>query len=450
MRSRRLLASLFGLSLLLSAGAAGATSRGDGVVEDVAPRLETPALFDDDEGGNADGDDPAIWVHPEAPSRSLVIATKKDAGLSVYDLRGAEAQAIRPPAAPGPDHAPGRFNNADVVYGFNLGGRRVDLAVVTDRGRDQLRVYTIDDGARPLVDVTTADAPFVFSASQEEVDEQATAYGLALWRDPREGATYAFVSERHGTKIAAVRLRPEAGGRVGYEVVRTLTLPATFRLPDATTWTPCGEPGELPQVEGMTVDGDHGALYAAQEDVGIWRIDLDFLRNGQAAPRLIDRVREFGVPATFDEATEECVLDTANDPGFGGQHLSADAEGLTIYHTRGERGYLLASSQGDSTFAVYDRSGSNDFLGSYRIVARAGVDSVEDSDGAAVMNVPLGPAFPLGLLVVHDGANTPDVIDGEGEARANTNFKFIPWQNVALAFNRPLAIDPFSWNPRDP
>jgi Phytase len=89
------------------------------MLKSVMPRFETPPLFDDEAGGNADGDDPAIWVHPQHPPLSPVIAT---------------------PPAPSPgDTPPGRFNNVDTLYGFLLGDRTVDLAVTTDRGRDQLR-----------------------------------------------------------------------------------------------------------------------------------------------------------------------------------------------------------------------------------------------------------------------------------------------------------------------
>jgi phytase-like protein len=47
---------------------------------------ETPVLYDDDEGGNASGDDPAIWVHPGDSALSIVIVTAKEGGLTVYDL----------------------------------------------------------------------------------------------------------------------------------------------------------------------------------------------------------------------------------------------------------------------------------------------------------------------------------------------------------------------------
>lgn len=47
--------------------------------------------------------------------------------------------------------------------------------------------------------------------------------------------------------------------------------------------------------------------------------------------------------------------------------------------------------------------------------------------------------FTEGLLVAHDGGNTPDVLDEEGEARDNTNFKFVRWADVAHAMG--LTID---------
>jgi 3-phytase len=382
----------------------------------VTPSLETPPLFDDDEGGNADADDPAIWVDHRRPARSLVIATAKDAGVRVYDLGGRELQSFAAPPAPDPDSEPGRFNNVDVVYGVRVGYGAADLAIVTDRGRDQLRIYRIDPLLRRLVDVTAADVPFLFSKDQDEVNEATTGYGLAAYT--RHGTGYAVASRRHTSSLGLFRLQPR-GDRVGYQRVDTLALPASFRLPDGTRWQPCDEPGVGPQVEGMTVDGD--TLYAAQEDVGLWRLSVrgDRLR----APSIVDRVREYGVPATYDPETEECTLDWSRDPGFGGTRISADVEGLTIYDSGHGRGYLLVSSQGDSTFLAYDRR-TNRFLARFAITDGPAADGAQHSDGTAVVSASLGRAFPGGLLVVHDGENT-------GAARPSTNFKYVDWRAVA-------------------
>ncbi|MEU8892386.1 phytase [Streptomyces sp. NPDC048442] len=381
----------------------------------VTARAETVALHDDEAGGDADADDPAIWRNAADPDRSLVVATAKQGGLRVYDLDAREVQSIPAPAGPGADDAPGRFNNVDLVHSKRLG----DLAVTTDRGNDRLRIYRIDRdrAGGPLADVTDRTAPAVFSASQGEINEQRTAYGLATWTDPATGRSFALVSQRERTRLALLELTARADGSVGYRLVRTLDLPKSFRLPNGTSWSPCGEPGELPQVEGMVVDPANGMLYAGQEDVGIWRLKADLT----GTPKLIDKVREYGVPGTYDEATEECAAGA--DPGFGGTKLTADVEGLTLVKEKDGDGLLLASSQGDNTFAAYDReiSDANEYEGGFRVAAAsATLDGSEECDGAAALNEPLGRRYPHGLLVVQDGHDAP----GDGD-RPSTNFKFV-------------------------
>ncbi|MGW4726181.1 phytase [Streptomyces sp. NPDC004291] len=395
----------------------------------VTPRAETPALHDDDAGGNADADDPAIWRNAAAPERSLVVATAKEGGLRVYDLDARPVQSIAAPPATAPGGAPGRFNNVDLVRGLRLSSGRADLAVTTDRGHDRLRLYRIDRDrpGGPLTDVTDPSAPAVFSRDQAEIDEQRTAYGLATWTDPASGKAYALVSRRERTTVALLELLPAKGGRVTYRKVRTLDLPSAFRLPNGTFWSPCGEPGELPQVEGMVVDPVNGTLYAGQEDVGIWRLRADLT----GTPRLIDRVREYGVPGTYDEETEECA--PGADPGYGGTRLSADVEGLTLVTEPDGDGHLLASSQGDDTFAAYDREreDGNAYEGGFRVApARTGPDGSEECDGAAALNAPLGSAYPRGLLVVQDGHDAP----GDG-GRPSTNFKFVDLGKVLDALD---------------
>jgi len=224
---------------------------------------------------------------------------------------------------------------------------------------------------------------------------------------------------------------------VSYQRADTLSLPGSFRLPNGTTWTPCDEPGVGPQVEGVVVDPATGVLYAAQEDVALWRIDLRNHRFGPA--RIVEKVKEFGVPGTYDAASDECVY--GPNPGYGGTRITADVEGLAIYADR----YLLVSSQGDSGFLVYDRK-TLGYLGRHDVVDGAGTDGVQHSDGTAVVHTPLSAAFPAGLLVVHDGENTPAVEGPDGEARANTNFKLVDWRAVAKPLR--LAVTPSAPGPR--
>ncbi|AVZ76857.1 hydrolase [Streptomyces lunaelactis] len=390
----------------------------------VTATAETAALYDDEAGGNANADDPAIWRNAADPARSLVVATAKEGGLRVYGLDAGLVQSIPAPAPPAADDAPGRFNNVDLVTGLRTPTGRADVAVVSDRGNDRLRVYRIDPSrpGRPLTDVTDPAAAPVFSASQSEINEQRTAYGLATWTDRSTGRSYALVSRRNRTEVALLELKATATGTVGYRKIRTLELPSSFRLPNGARWSPCAEPDELPQVEGMVVDPANGMLYAGQEDIGIWRMRADLTGK----PVLVDKVKEYGIPGVYDAETEECA--PGADPGYGGRRLAADVEGLTLFQESDGDGYVMSSSQGDNTFALYDReiSERNEYEGGFRIgAASATLDGSEECDGAAVLNAPLGARYPRGLLVVQDGHETPAAPDGEGGERESTGFKFV-------------------------
>jgi 3-phytase len=429
LRTLPLLALL--LALAVSVPALAKPVRPDPV--EVTTDHETPVLYDDDEGGNASGDDPAIWVHPTDSTRSIVIATAKEGGLRVYDLGSAELQSIAADPAPRADGVDGRYNNVDIAYDIRLGGEVVDVAVVSDRYNDQLRFWVIDpagaDASTPLREVTAEEQEFLFSEDRAEVDEEQTAYGVAVYQ-PRDRATYAVVTQEGDTAIATVRLVTD-GGTIGYTDITHLEMPGEFPLPDGTTWVPCEEPGVGPQLEGVAVDQRTGTLYATQEDVGLWRIELPL---GSSEPRLLDRVADFGVHDTWNEEAEECEPVDPDAPSYGGPNLVADAEGVDIYYGPGRTGYVLVSSQGDDRFAVYSRVGRNRPLGTFR-VRGVGVDDVNGSDGLAVTNRSVGE-YDEGLLVTHDEPETGPDVDPD---RDPTSFSYVDWGELADA--RGLRVD---------
>ena len=104
----------------------------------------------------------------------------------------------------------------------------------------------------------------------------------------------------------------------------------------------------------------------------------------------------------------------------GENGLAADVEGLTIYHAAQGRGYLIASSQGNSTYKVYERGGDNRYV--LTINPKDGrIDDVSDTDGIDVTSCPTSRQFGKGLFIVQDGAN-------EG---GNQNFKLYVWEDIA-------------------
>ncbi|MBD2435347.1 phytase [Nostoc sp. FACHB-110] len=379
---------------------------GADLIPTVAPRVETrPDLLDDDVQ-NADADDPAIYVNANNSADSLVLTSVKNGGLRVYNLSGELLQTVNPGNI--------RYNNIDLQYGFKLGNETIDIAVASDRQNDKLAIFKINPNSpgQYLEEITDSSIGTIFQALPFTPPYSASsrsAYGLALYRSPISNDYYVFVSRRQTGDIAQFKLIDKGNGKIGAERVRQFTIPTTE--------------GRSPQTEGMVVDQETGFLYIGQEDVGIWKFEAEPDRNTTGT--LIDKVR-----------------------ALGGTHLTDDVEGLTIYYGKDGKGYLLASSQGDNTFVAYTREGNNRYLGSFAVGNNGSIDSVQESDGADVINVPLGPNFPNGLFITQDGSNEPAVIaDGEN---ISTNFKLVPWENIANAFPNPLTIDTNSYNPRNP
>ncbi|WP_414566872.1 phytase [Nostoc sp. CCY 9925] len=389
---------------------------GADLVPTAAPTVETtPDLLDDETlpvDQQGDADDPAIYVNATNAADSLVLTSVKNAGLRVYDLSGDLLQTVNPGGI--------RYNNIDLQYGFKLGNQSIDIAVASDRQNDKLAIFKINPNpttpGQYLEDITDSSIGTLFQGlpfAEPYSSSSRSAYGLALYRSPITNDYYVFVNRRETGDVAQYKLLDKGNGKIGIERVREFTVPTVDE--------------REPQTEGMVVDQETGFLYIGQEDVGIWKYQAE--PNGGTTGKLIDKVKD-----------------------LGGNYLTNDVEGLTIYYGKNGTGYLLASSQGDNTFVAYTREGNNEFVGNFAVGNSGSIDSVQESDGADVINVPLGPNFPFGLFVTQDGSNEPSkIVSDEGEEEnISSNFKLVPWENIANALPTPLNIDTTSYDPRNP
>jgi PKD repeat protein len=271
--------------------------------------------------------------------------------------------------------AAGRLNNVDLRYAFPLGGTEVALVTAGERDTNQIRIYAIDQTTRLLRDV--AARPITTGLSE--------VHGSCMYTSALTGQTYFFGTSKDGD-MEQWRLFGNANGRVDAQLVRTFTVGG--------------------QIEGCVADDETGYLFVSEEDVGIWRYGAE---PGAGTVRI--------------------QIDTT---GAGG-HLTPDVEGLTIYQAGGGAGYLLASSQGDSSYAVYGRQPPHAFVTRFQIGANLGmgIDDVTGTDGIEVANLGLGGSFPAGVFVVQDEVNPG----------GNQNFKLVPWPAIAAAANPPLLVD---------
>lgn len=261
----------------------------------------------------------------------------------------------------------GVMNNVDLRS--EVGGAWAGAAVIasSNRSDDTIDIYTIDASTRMLVRV---------AAFASDIGEP---YGLCMSR--MNDRLFVFIDDKDGM-LAQYEIDVSVADQVGLTLRRTLDLGT--------------------QLEGCVADDPLGRLYVGEEDHGIWRLD--------ASP----------------DANDVPVL--VHDVASG--QLHADVEGLAIYPTADGGGYLIASSQGSSSYVVYERGGDNAYVTSFRIVAGT-TDAAVESDGIEVTNVPLGPLWPDGLFIAHDDHN-------ENFTR---NFKLVGWGDIAAAADVELRVD---------
>jgi 3-phytase len=327
-----------------------------------------------------DPDDPAIWVHPEDPSRSLLLGTMKVAApagaIVVFGMDGQIRQTIS-----GLD----RPNNVDVEYGLQIGGRPIDVAIATERLARQLRIFRIDPADGRLVDL--GGMPVLEGQS----GEAGAPMGIGLYRRPRDGAVFAIVAPKEGPReeyLWQYQLTDAGSGRVGARFVRR------FGKFSATTVR------EENEIEAVAVDDALGYVYYADEADGIhkWHADPDHADAG----------REL---AHFARS------------GFRG-----DREGIAIYALPDGTGYIVGTDQidEDSEYHVYPREGAagNPHDHSRELaVFRGGADA---TDGIEISSRRLGPGLPNGVLVAMNSTQR--------------NFLVFRWQDVAAAVKPPLRL----------
>lgn len=339
------------------AGAAGTSENAKAKVAAVTALVETAPS---NSYGDA-ADDPAIWAHPTDPSRSLVIATDKKAGMYIYDMQGKVVQFL-------PD---GKVNNVDLREGFELGGKKVVLVTASNRTDKSIAIYVLDTEKRELVNVADGVQPTGLG----------DPYGLCMYRNPKDQRTYVFING-DDTRKRQWELVAGTNGRVSTKLVRDMNFDS--------------------QTEGCVADDASGTLYVNEEDVALWRMSAE--------------------PDGGDAKTE--VQKITDNPA-----VKDDLEGLGIYDLGNGHGYIVVSSQGNDTYAVYRREGKQEYLGSFAVVADPlrGIDGISETDGLEVSSRNLGPGFEHGAMIAQDGRNVMPV--------ENQNYKYVPWESIARALN---------------
>jgi len=258
----------------------------------------------------------------------------------------------------------GDMNNCDLRTGFPLNGDTIDILAASNRTMQSVSLFRIMENGG----LDSVHNRIIQSKMTDEV------YGLCMYQSKKTGLFYVFVNGKSGEveqyELFAIENKVDA------KLVRTLKL--------AT------------QPEGMVADDETGTLYVGEEVAGIWKFD-----------------------AEPDAATVGKLIPKSSEEN---PNIKYDVEGLAIYSTDSVNGYIIASTQGNFSYAVFERQGENKYIGSFRITDGT-IDGVEETDGLDITTVAL-PGFPKGMLVVQDGFNY------DGKNKKSQNYKYISWDEV--------------------
>jgi 3-phytase len=286
-----------------------------------------------------DSDDPAIWINSSDASQSLIIGTDKggdtrQGGLYAFSLQGKIVKSVGPLQRP---------NNVDVAYGLSVNGKSTDIAVCTERYTNSIRVFSLPD----LTPLDNGGIP-VF---ENEADSLRDPMGIALFTNPADKKIYAIVGRKtgptDGTYLWQYRLDSDSKGIVKGTLVRKF-----------------GYYSGKKEIESIAVDNELGYVYHSDEMHGI--------HKSYAHP---------------DSSNVELAL-------FGTTGFTEDIEGISIYKTGSETGYIIVSDQQANRFRFFTRESIDHNHPELKFVNTSTVQS----DGSDVTNFPL-PGFPNGLFV---------------------------------------------------
>ncbi len=288
-----------------------------------------------------DTDDPAIWIHSEDPSKSLILGTdkNKEGALYVFDLKGKTVKVVSGLQRP---------NNVDIEYNLALNGRTIDIAVAAERQTHKLRIFSFPD-------MEAIDGGGIEIFVGETGEKFRDLMGIALYKNPTTEKIYAIAGRKNGpadgTYLWQYLLEDDGTGSVKATLVRKF-----------------GKFSGANEIEAIAVDDELGYVYYSDETVGV--------RKYYADP---------------EKGNEELAL-------FATTGFTDDQEGISIYTQEEGTGYILVSDQQANQFHIFPREGSKGNPHQHDLI-KIIKTSTNGSDGSDAVSVPLNSDFPKGLFV---------------------------------------------------
>lgn len=256
-----------------------------------------------------------------------------------------------------------QMNGVDVRDGFALGTETVSLVGATNQSENSVDFFRVDETTATLTEVGSV------------ASSTPGIYGFCMYSSAVTGHLHAIATHDNGV-VEQFQLDGSSGA-VTAELVRSLDVGGV--------------------TEGCAADDELAQLYLGEETVGVWK---------------------------YSAEPEGGETRTAVDGTGAGGNLVADVEGIEIWYGPSGTGWLLVSSQGESTIAVYARDSANAYQGEFDLLGSGAIDDTTGTDGIDVTSAPLPAPFEGGLFVAHDQSR---------DGTPATNVKYVAWSEIGAA-----------------
>lgn len=256
----------------------------------------------------------------------------------------------------------GRVNNVDIRNGFLLNGKEVSIITATNRTNNTISILYV----KPTGELEEVAVRPIKSSMAE-------VYGLGMYKSYKTNIFYVFIVGKEG-EVEQWELF-ENDTKIDAKLVRNFELGS--------------------QGEGIVADDFYGKVYIGEENNALWKYEAE--------------------PDASNERIK--VVSVAE------QNMKDDFEGVTLYDAGNGKGHIILSSQGNNSYAVFDRI-SNNYQGSFKIKDGATIDGTNDTDGIDVTSISFGEKYPKGFFIAQDGTNT------KKETSLNQNFKIVDCRKI--------------------
>ncbi len=263
----------------------------------------------------------------------------------------------------------GHINNIDLRDNFNYKGKDVTLVAGSNCTLNSIALFYIDKEKNQLADTILNIKSGV-----------SLVYGICMYKSQITNKFYVFINGEKG-EVEQWEIN-SVNGEIEAKLIRNFVVSS--------------------RPEGMVADDKNGILFIGVEEEGVLKVN--------AEPE--NEFKTLWVKGS-----------NPNNKSF----ISSDIEGLGYFRSN-DKTYLVVSSQGNFSFAIFEIGSLDKYITSFTIKDGI-IDGVEETDGLDIYDGYINEEFPNGMLVVHDGYNFM------GDSLLRQNFKYIRLEKVKAFIN---------------